>query len=56
LIYQVVLASHRNHTDEQTVFFYPDTDVIVLVIAKYELMLKDTSISMASGIIGIEPK
>jgi hypothetical protein len=40
------------------VSFSPDTDtnVLVLVIANYDLMLKNTSISMASGVIGIEPK
>ena len=34
--------------------FSPDTDAIVLVIAKYELMPKVTFISMASGIMAIE--
>lgn len=38
------------------VFFSPDTDVIVLVIANYDLMLKNTSISMASRVyMGIDP-
>ena len=37
------------------VFFSPDTDVFVLTIANYDLMLKNTSISMASGVIQIEP-
>ena len=54
LIYQVVLASQRNPPDAQMVFFSPDTDVLVLVIANYDLMLKNTSISMASGVIRIE--
>ena len=51
LIYRAVLASHRNPPDAQMVFFSPDTDVLVLVIANYDLMLKNTSISMASGAI-----
>ena len=37
------------------VFFSPDTDVLVLVIANYDLVLKNTSISMASGVMRIEP-
>jgi len=55
LIYQAVLASQRNQPDAQMVFFSPDTDVLVLAIANYDLMLKNTSISMASGVIRIEP-
>ena len=37
------------------VFFSPDTDVLVLAIANYVRMLKNTYISMASGVIRIEP-
>ena len=55
LIYQTVLASQRNPPDAQMVFFFPDTDVLVLVIANYDLMLKNTTISMASGVMRIEP-
>lgn len=55
LIYQAVLASQRNPLDAQMVLFSPDTDVLVLVIANYELMLKNTSISMVSGVMRIEP-
>ena len=36
------------------VFFSPDADVLVLVVANYDLMLKNTSISMASSVIWIE--
>ena len=36
-------------------FYSSDTDVIVLVIANYDLMLKNTSISMASGVVRIDP-
>ena len=52
LIYQAVLASQQNPHDAQLVFFSPDTDVLVLVTANYDLMLKDTSIypSMASAL------
>ena len=53
LIHQAVLASQRNPTNAQLVFFSPDTDVLVLVIANYDLMLKNTSISMVSGVMRI---
>ena len=55
LIYQAVRATQRNPPDAKMVFFSPDTDVLVLVIANYDLMLKNTSVSMASGVMGIEP-
>ena len=55
LIYQAVLASLRNPSDAQMVFFSPDTDVLVLCIANYDLMLKNTSISMPPGVMEIEP-
>jgi hypothetical protein len=55
LIYQAVLASQRNPQDARMVFFSPDTDVLVLVIANYDLMLKNTAISMVSGVMEIEP-
>lgn len=55
LIHQAVLASQRNPHDAQLVFFSPDTDVLVLVTANYDLLLKNTSISMASGVVQIEP-
>ena len=42
LIYQAVLASQQNPADAQMVFFSPDTDVLVLIIADYDLMLKNT--------------
>ena len=55
LIYQAVLASHRNPPDAKMVFFSPDTDVLVLALANYDLVLKNTSISMVSGVMEIEP-
>ncbi|KAK5912068.1 hypothetical protein CesoFtcFv8_001978 [Champsocephalus esox] len=53
LIHQAVLASHRNPADAQLMFFSPDTDILVLVTANYDLLLKNTSISMASGVVQI---
>src|SRR6218665_2344413 len=55
LIYHAVLASQRNPLDIEMVFFSPDTGVLMLVIANYDLMLKNTSISMASGVMRIDP-
>ena len=55
LIHQAVLASPRNSPYTQLVFFSPDTDVLVLVTANYHLLLKKTSISMASDVEDIEP-
>jgi len=54
LIHQAVLASQRNPPDAQLVFS-PDTDVLVLVTANYNVFLKNTSVSMASGVVKIEP-
>ena len=36
-------------------FFSPDTDVLVLVLANYDLLLRDTSISMVSGVVKVRP-
>src|SRR6218665_574472 len=55
LIYHAVLASQVNQPDAQMVFFSPDTYILMLVIANYDLMLKNTSISMASGVMRIDP-
>jgi hypothetical protein len=54
LIQQAVLASNRNPSDSQLVFFSPDTDVLVLVIANYDILLKNTSMSMVSGVIKVQ--
>jgi len=54
LIYQAVLASQRNPPDAQMVFFSPDTHVLVFVIANYDLMLQNTSISMVSRVLQIQ--
>lgn len=55
LIHQAVLAMQQNPLDAQMVFFSPDIDVLVLVTANYDLLLRNTSISMASGVVQIEP-
>ena len=55
MIHQAVLASEPNPPDAEMVVFSPDTDVLVLFIANYDLMLTNTSISRASGVMKIEP-
>ena len=36
-------------------FFSPDTDMLVLVIANYDILLRNTSISMVSGVVEVNP-
>ena len=50
-----VSATERNSEDAQMTFFSPDTDVLVLIIANYDRLPKNTSISMASSVQQIEP-
>lgn len=54
MIHQTVLASQRNPHAE-LMFFSPDTDVLVLIVAHYRQLCKNTSIYMASGVLQIEP-
>ena len=53
MIHQAVLASQRN--DTHLTFFSLDTDVLVLVLANYHHLLKNTYVSMVSGVIKILP-
>ena len=55
LIHQAVLASCRNPPDAKLMFFSPDTDMLVLVIANYDILLRNTSISMVSGVVEVNP-
>lgn len=55
LIHQAVLAAQRGTGNDQLTFFSPDTDVLTLIIANYDQLPKDTSISMVSGVLQIEP-
>jgi len=50
-----VSATEQNSMDAQMTFFSPDTDVLVLIIANYDRMPKNTSISMASRVQQIVP-
>ncbi len=47
--------SSQRCPNAELVFFTPDTDVLILVIAHYDQLCKRTSISMVSGIIHIQP-
>ena len=55
MIFLGVSATERNSVDAQMTFFSPDTDVLVLIIANYDRLPKNTSISMASRVQQIEP-
>ena len=55
LIHHAVLVTQRGTGNDQLTFFSPDTDVLTLVIANYDQLAKDTSVSMVSGILHIEP-
>jgi len=50
-----VSAIERNSVNAHMTFFSPDTDVLVLIIANYDRLPKNTSISMASRVQQIEP-
>uniref|UniRef100_UPI00358FF25F neurexin-1-like n=1 Tax=Myxine glutinosa TaxID=7769 RepID=UPI00358FF25F len=50
-----VLATRRNPNAEQLTFFSPDTDVLVLVIANYDVLLKNTAVSLVSGLVQVQP-
>ncbi|KAG0710602.1 hypothetical protein GWK47_022452 [Chionoecetes opilio] len=50
----VAATAHSSRSVEMT-FFSPDTDVLVLLIANYDVLPKNTSISMTSGTPHIKP-
>ena len=55
MIFQAVCATVQNPSNAQLTIFSPDTDVLVLAIANYHLLLSSSSISMASGVLQIQP-
>ena len=55
MINQALLVAQRSPPDCQLTVFSPDTDVLVLLIANYNLLPSNTSISMLSAIIEIKP-
>ena len=50
-----VSATERNSRDAEMTFFSPDTDVLVLIITSYDLLPKNTLISMVSCVQQIKP-
>ena len=48
-------ATERDPEDAHMTFFSPDTDVLVLIIANFDQLPKNTAISMASNVQQIEP-
>ena len=55
MIHHAVLSSRRNSVNARLVIFSPDTDVLVLAVANHHLLLRNTSVSMVSGVIDVEP-
>ena len=55
MIRHAVVSSRRNQANARIVIFSPDTDVLVLAVANHHLLLRNTSVSMVSGVIDIEP-
>ena len=54
MIHHAVLSSRRNPANARIVIFSPDTDVLVLAVANHHLLLRNTSVSMVSGVIDVE--
>ena len=55
MIHHSMLSSRRNPANARIVIFSPDTDVLVLAVANHHLLLRNTSVSMVSGVIDVEP-
>ena len=55
MIHHAVLSSRRNPANARIVILSPDTDVLVLAVANHHLLLRNTSVSMVSGVIDVEP-
>ena len=54
MIHHAVLSYRRNTFNTRIVIFSPDTDVLVLAVANHHLLLRNTSVSMVSGVIDVE--
>ena len=48
-------AASQRCPKERIVFFSPDTDVLVLAVANYEKLCKNTAICMVPGTLEIAP-
>ena len=49
-----MFSSERHSKQAKRTFFWPDTDVLVLLVTNFEKLPKNTTISMVSGIKHIE--
>ena len=55
MIRHAVLSSRRNPANARIVIFSPDNNVLVLAVANHLLLIRNTSVAMASGVIDVEP-
>jgi len=55
MIQMAIAASQQYKGDVELTIFSPDTDVLVLAVANYHLLPGNTSLSMASSVIKVEP-
>ena len=55
MIHHAVLSSRRNPANARHVIFSPNTDVHVLAVANHHIIIRNTSVSMVSGVIDVEP-
>ena len=55
MIHHAVLSSRRNPANARIVIFSPDKHVLVLAVANHHLLIRNTSVAMASGVIDVEP-
>ena len=55
MIHHTMFTSRRNPANARIVIFSPDTDVRVLAVANNHLLFRNTSVSMVSEVIDVEP-
>ena len=57
MIQHAVLSSRRNpaNTSRPIVIFSPYNNVLVLAVANHHLLIRNTSVAMASGVNDVEP-
>jgi len=55
LMISLAAAASQRCPEAQLVFFTPDTDVLVLAIAAYDKLCKNTSMTMVSGTVEVGP-
>ena len=55
MIHHAELSSRRNPANARIVIVSPDNNVLVLAVANHHLLIRNTSVAMASGVIDVEP-